>query len=82
MIELAGDDVSPDMKFMPIVTQFQLAVDMALANTAPDGHGHAYYGPDYVRPWVAVTGPENWTEADSARLVTHCDGGFHEGCRE
>ena len=81
MIEPAGDDVSPDMKFMPIVTQFQLAVDMALANTAPDGHGHAYYGPDYVRPWVAVTGPENWTEADSARLVTHCDGGFHEGCR-
>ena len=61
MIELAGDDVSPDMKFMPIVTQFQLAVDMALANTAQDGHGPAYYGPDYVRPWVAVTAPDNWT---------------------
>jgi hypothetical protein len=38
-----------------LVTRFLLAVDMALANTAPDGYGHAYYGPDYVRLWVAVT---------------------------
>lgn len=81
MREPAASDVSPDMKFVPVVTQFQLAVDMALANTAPDGHGHAYYGPDYVRPWVAVTDPDNWTEADSARLAAHCDGGFHQGCK-
>lgn len=81
MNEPAASDVSPDMRFVPVVTQFQLALDMALANTAPDGHGHAYYGPDYVRPWVAVTAPKNWTEADSARLAAHCDGGFHEGCR-
>lgn len=81
MIEPAGEDVSPDMKFVPIVTQFQLVVDMALANSAPDGHGHAYYGPDYVRPWVAVTAPENWTEEDSARLAALCDGGFQDGCR-
>ncbi|WP_113911872.1 alpha/beta hydrolase [Roseovarius dicentrarchi] len=80
MREPAAADVSPHMKFVPVVTQFQLAVDMALANTAPSGHGHAYYGPDYVRPWVAVTDPENWTEADSARLAAHCDGGFKAGC--
>lgn len=81
MREPAAGDVSPEMKFMPVVTQFQLAVDMALANTAPDGHGHAYYGPDYVRPWVAVTAPEPWTDLDSARLQAQCDGGFHQGCR-
>lgn len=80
MRELAAVDVSPDMKFMPVVTQFQLAVDMALANSAPDGHGHAYYGPDYVRPWVAVTDPDNWSEADSARLAAHGDGGLRQGC--
>lgn len=80
MREPAAGDVSPDMSFMPVVTHFQLAVDMALANTAPDGHGHAYYGADYVRPWVAVTDPANWTEADSARLADHCGGGFHMGC--
>lgn len=80
MNEEPGPDVSPDMRFMPVVTQFQLAIDLALANTAPDGHGHAYYGPDYIGPWVAVTDPENWTEDDTARLIAHCDGGFHLGC--
>jgi uncharacterized membrane protein len=81
MREAPAQDVSPDMKFMPIVTQFQLAVDMALANSAPPGHGHAYYGPDYVRPWVAVTAPENWTETDTKRLIALCDQGFQKGCR-
>ena len=80
MNEEPGADVSPDMRFVPVVTQFQLAVDMALANTAPDGHGHAYYGPDYIGPWVAVTNPKDWTTDDTARLIAHCDGGFHMGC--
>lgn len=80
MNEPPGPDVSPDMSFMPVVTQFQLAVDLALANSAPDGHGHAYYGPDYIGPWVAVTAPQNWTAEDTARLIAHCDGGFHMGC--
>ncbi|WP_341864236.1 alpha/beta-hydrolase family protein [Gymnodinialimonas sp. 57CJ19] len=80
MNEPPGPDVSPDLRFMPIVTQFQLAVDLALANTAPAGHGHAYYGRDYVGPWVAVTDPANWTDADTARLMAHCDAGFQEGC--
>lgn len=80
MSEPPGADVSPDMRFMPVVTQFQLAIDMALANNAPVGHGHAYYGPDYVGPWVAVSDPENWTASDTARLKAHCDGGFDTGC--
>jgi len=80
MNEAPASDVSTELSFMPVVTQFQLAVDMALANTAPAGHGHAYYGPDYIRPWVAVTAPQNWTEADSTRLVEHCDSGFQVGC--
>ncbi|WP_108482026.1 alpha/beta hydrolase [Oceaniglobus ichthyenteri] len=80
MKEPPGPDVSPDMKFMPIVTQFQLAVDMALANTAPSGYGHAYYGPDYIGPWVAVTAPDNWTGSDTARLIAHCGAGVKKGC--
>lgn len=80
MREPPGPDVSPKMRFMPLVTQFQLAVDMALANTAPEGHGHAYYGPDYVGPWVAVTDPAEWTDDDTARLKRLCDGGFDQGC--
>ncbi|HEY9038961.1 MAG TPA: alpha/beta-hydrolase family protein [Roseovarius sp.] len=80
MKEPPGPDVSPAMRFIPVVTQLQLAVDMALANTAPEGHGHAYYGPDYIGPWVAVTDPENWTEMDTARLIVQCGAGFGLGC--
>lgn len=80
MSEPRAADVSPKMRFIPVVTQLQLAVDMMLANTAPDGHGHAYYAPDYVGPWVAVTDPENWSAQDTARLIEHCDAGFQKGC--
>lgn len=80
MNEPPASDVSPELRFVPIVTQFQLVVDMVLANTAPAGHGHAYYGPDYIRPWVAVTAPENWSESDSVRLIEHCDNGYRAGC--
>lgn len=80
MREPAAPDVSPDLQFTPIVTQFQLVVDMILATSAPEGHGHAYYAHDYIGPWVAVTDPEGWTSADSARLAVHCDKGFQQGC--
>ncbi|WP_025311531.1 alpha/beta hydrolase [Roseicyclus elongatus] len=73
-------DMSEHFVFMPIVTQFQLALDMALSFGSPPGHGHAYYGPDYVGPWVQVTNPANWTEADTQRLIAHCDNGVQAGC--
>jgi uncharacterized membrane protein len=63
-----------------VVTQFQLAVDMLLANTAPSGFGHSYYGADYTPPWVAVTDPPQWTEADTARLIAICNRGVQMGC--
>jgi uncharacterized membrane protein len=75
-----ADDMSEHFVFMPVVTQFQLALDMALSFGSPPGHGHAYYGPDYVGPWVQVTAPANWTEADTERLIAHCDNGFQAGC--
>lgn len=80
MTEPPAADVSPALQFMPVVTQFQLAVDMALANSAPAGHGHAYYAHDYIGPWIAVTAPEGWTDVDSERLKAHCDRGFQLGC--
>ena len=80
MREPPGDGVSPYLRFMPIVTQFQLALDMALSTATPAGYGHSYYAQDYIGPWVEVTAPENWTEADTARLKAHCDNGFQVGC--
>ncbi len=80
MNEQRAPDVSPEMRFIPVVTQLQLLVDMLLANTAPEGHGHTYYAPDYIGPWVAVTDPDNWTAKDTARLIAICDTGFLKAC--
>ncbi len=73
-------DVSEHLIFMPVVTQFQLALDMALSFGAPPGFGHAYYAQDYISPWVQVTAPEGWTADDTERLKAHCDNGFQYGC--
>jgi uncharacterized membrane protein len=80
MREPPGDGVSPYLRFMPVVTQFQLALDMALSTTTPAGYGHSYYAQDYIAPWVEVTAPENWTAADTERLKARCDNGFQVGC--
>ncbi|TKW66014.1 MAG: hypothetical protein DI616_12790 [Paracoccus denitrificans] len=81
MHEPPAEDVSPDLSFMPVVTQFQLALDMAIALSAPSGHGHSYYAHDYIGPWQAVTQPDGWTDADTARLMARCDGEKQQGCR-
>ncbi|MFK7867749.1 MAG: alpha/beta hydrolase [Roseobacter sp.] len=75
-----ADDMSEYFLFMPIMTQFQLALDMALAFGSPPGHGHAYYARDYISPWVEVTAPSDWHAADTERLRGHCDNGLQVGC--
>ncbi|MDG4649461.1 alpha/beta-hydrolase family protein [Roseibacterium sp. SDUM158017] len=80
MTEPPGHGVSPNLRFLPIVTQFQLAIDMAVSTTAPPGYGHSYYARDYIGPWVEVTAPEGWTQRDTERLQAHCDNGFQQGC--
>ena len=73
-------DMSEHFIFIPVVTQFQLALDMALSFGSPPGHGHAYYAADYIGPWVQVTNPAGWARADTRRLIGHCDNGFQAGC--
>ncbi|SDZ45186.1 Uncharacterized membrane protein [Jannaschia faecimaris] len=75
-----AEDMSEHFVFMPVVTQFQLALDMALSFGAPPGHGHAYYARDYLGPWIQMTAPDGWSAEDTARLKAHCDTGFQKGC--
>ena len=60
-----AEDMSDHFVFVPVVTQFQLALDMALSFGSPPGHGHAYYAQDYIAPWAEVTAPQGWTQADT-----------------
>jgi uncharacterized membrane protein len=62
-----GPDVSPDLRWFPIVTMLQLAADMVVG-TAPSGFGHAYAATDYIEAWRALTEPEGWTESELDRL--------------
>jgi len=75
-----AEDVSEHLTFIPIVTKFQLALDMALSFGSPPGHGHAYFAQDYIAPWAQVTAPEGWADDDTERLKLHCDNGFQMGC--
>ncbi|SIT09926.1 alpha/beta-hydrolase family protein [Achromobacter sp. MFA1 R4] len=56
-----GPDVSPELRWYPVVTMLQLALDMAVGTNTPMGYGHVYAPQHYVNAWVAVTGANGWT---------------------
>jgi uncharacterized membrane protein len=60
-------DVTPDLRWFPVVTMLQLAVDM-IVGTAPPGFGHEYAPNDYIDAWLSLTEPAGWSEADITRL--------------
>ena len=72
MREPLAPDVSPEVRFLPIVTQFQLAVDMLLAAGMPQGFGHAYSAAEYVDAWRELITPVRWTEEDTMALKDRC----------
>lgn len=63
-----GPDVSPELRWYPIVTMLQLALDMAVATNTPMGFGHVYAPEHYVDAWVAVTDVHDWSTDAIAKL--------------
>jgi uncharacterized membrane protein len=66
-----GPDVSPELRWYPIVTMLQLALDMAVATHTPMGFGHVYAPEHYVDAWVAVTDVNDWSAEALAKLKSH-----------
>ncbi|MEM9645317.1 MAG: alpha/beta-hydrolase family protein [Planctomycetota bacterium] len=66
-----GPDVSPYLKWYPIVTFLQIGCDLPMATSVPIGHGHNYAPAHYLDAWTAVSEPPNWTEAKTIRLKKH-----------
>lgn len=64
-------EVSPDLRWYPIITQLQLAFDMAIALEVPIGHGHVYAHIDHIDPWLAITDPPGWTPERLQALRDH-----------
>lgn len=63
-----GPDVSPELRWYPVVTMLQLALDMAVATNTPMGYGHVYAPEHYVDAWVAVTDVQDWSADAIAKL--------------
>ena len=63
-----GPDVSGALTWYPVVTFFQLGMDMALSLTSPLGHGHVYAPADYIDAWMALVEPQGWSPEQIARL--------------
>ncbi|MEM6777084.1 MAG: alpha/beta-hydrolase family protein [Planctomycetota bacterium] len=60
MKEPRGPDVSPKLRWFPLVTFLQVGFDLPLATSVPLGYGHNYSPSDYIRAWKAVTTPTGW----------------------
>lgn len=57
------------MGFIPIVTFWQVVVDLVIGTSAPPGHGHRF-GVAQAEAWSLILPPQGWSTADTARLVT------------
>ncbi|WP_246160667.1 alpha/beta hydrolase [Aureimonas fodinaquatilis] len=66
-----GPDVSPELRWFPVVTMLQLAVDMMLATTTPIGYGHIYAPEHYIDAWMEVTSPPPLSPEELDRLKKH-----------
>ena len=66
-----GPDVSPELRWYPIVTMLQLALDMAVAAGTPMGYGHVYAPEHYVEAWTAVLGSGQWPAEQLSALKQH-----------
>lgn len=76
-------DVSPIMRWIPVVTMVQLALDMALSKLPPPGYGHNYTADEYVRGWIAISDPPGWDDEAAIRsLEERCGPTLDSGCME
>jgi uncharacterized membrane protein len=68
-----GPDVSDKMQWVPVVTMWQVAADLAGAGSVPRGHGHLYKSGEYLDGWVGISRPEGWTDEETSELAEILD---------
>jgi uncharacterized membrane protein len=57
------------MGWFPLVTMWQVALDLPGAGNVPWGFGHMYSKTANVESWVAVTNPGGWTAERTKALA-------------
>ena len=71
MVPPRGPDVSPELRWYPVVTLLQLTLDMLTATDAPIRHGHVYAPAHYIDAWMQVTDVRGWPPQEIMRLKHH-----------
>jgi uncharacterized membrane protein len=66
-----GPDVSPQLRWYPVVTLLQLGIDKFMATSAPIGYGHVYAPAHYIGAWIEVTDVRDWSPEEITRLKQH-----------
>ncbi|NMM88659.1 hypothetical protein B2J88_30665 [Rhodococcus sp. SRB_17] len=62
-----GRDVDPGMTWIPLVTFWQVTLDMVFSADVPSGHGHNY-GEDAADMWANILHPATWTPENTNQL--------------
>jgi uncharacterized membrane protein len=63
-----GPDVSPYLRWYPIVTFLQTGFDLPMATSVPAGYGHNIAPASYIDAWIAITEPKGLSSEDADRL--------------
>ncbi len=71
MLPPRGPDVSPQLRWYPIVTFLQFGLDMIMGTTAPIGYGHVYAPAHYIDAWIELTDVRGWSAEEIKRLKQH-----------
>lgn len=65
--EPLGPDVDSGLRWLPMVTFWQVTLDMIFSADVPYGYGHAF-GPDAAQLWVEILDPPEWDPAKTVRI--------------
>jgi uncharacterized membrane protein len=68
-----GPDISPNMAWVPLVTMWQVALDLPGAGAVPEGFGHLYTARANLDAWLGITQAEGWTPQRTDALVAFMD---------
>jgi len=71
MLPPRGPDVSPQLRWYPVVTLLQLMQDMFMATGAPIGYGHVYAPAHYIDAWIELTDVRDRSPEEITRLKQH-----------
>jgi uncharacterized membrane protein len=71
LVEPCGPDVSPYVRWVPVVTFLKIGCDIPMATSVPSGYGHNFAPASYIDAWHAVTSPDGWSAAERDRLEQH-----------